>query len=127
MATDAAMEALTERLRLAEVEIIALKNMEAPNLATLQALVGIIDTKVKTIDSDTFGGFVKTELLKVQDEMKGKGKGKSNNFFFKKEIMESKAIQEITKLSDGTGYRKWLNKMKNRLEQARRKEDDYVP
>ena len=64
MATDAAMDALTERLRLAEVEIIALKNMEAPNLATLQALVGIIDTKVKTIDSqmDTVGGFVKDRI-----------------------------------------------------------------
>ena len=62
---------------------------------------------------------MKTELLIIQDEANGSGKGKSNICSWKKEIMESRAIQEITKRSDGTGYRKWLNNMKNLLEQAR--------
>ena len=47
MASYAAVEALTERLRLAEVEIIGLKSMEAPNLATMQALVGTIDVRLE--------------------------------------------------------------------------------
>ena len=65
MATDAAVESLMERIRLAEQEAIAIKAMEAPNLVMMQALVGSIDTKVKTIESqmETFGSFVKTELL----------------------------------------------------------------
>ena len=48
---------------------------------------------------------------------KDKGRGKGNNFF-KKEIMDSKAVQEIAKIANGTGYRKWLTKTKNLFEQA---------
>ena len=109
-----------ERIVLAEKEIVAIKAMEAPNLATIQLLTGTIEARVKAIEGQMseFGGFVKTELLRIQDEAKGGGKGKSNTYF-KKEIMESKAIQEIGKLATGTGYRKWLTKTKNLFEQAR--------
>ena len=105
----AELQAQLERIKLAETEIIAIKAMEAPNLATNQALTGTINAKVTAIETqmDTFGNFVKTEMLKLQDEQKGKGKG---NNWWKKEIMESKSVQEIGKLSDGKGYRTWLTK-----------------
>ena len=108
-----------ERIHLAEKEVVAIKAMEAPNLASMQALTGTINTKVAAIEAqmETFGNFVKAEMLKIQDESKGKGKGGKN--YWKKEIMESKSVQEIGRLSDGKQYRKWLTKMKNLFDQAR--------
>jgi len=107
-----------ERIQLAEREIVSIKAMEAPNLATMQVLTGTIHMKVVAIETqmETFGNFVEAEMLKIQDESKGKGKGKN---WWKKEIMESKSVQEIGKLSDGKGYRKWLTEMKNLFDQAR--------
>ena len=60
MATVEAVDALAERLRLAEGEIIKVKAMEVPNLTTLQTLVETIAAKVKTIEEQmgTFGAFV---------------------------------------------------------------------
>ena len=114
----AELQAQLERIKLAETEIIAIKAMEAPNLATMQVLTGTINTKVVAIEAqmETFGNFVKAEMLKIQDENKGKGKGKN---WWKKEIMESKSVQEIGKMSDGKGYRTWLVKTKNLFDQAR--------
>ena len=113
-----ALQSQLERIKLAETEIISIKSMEAPNLATIQTLTGTINGKVIAIESqmETFGNFVKAEMLKMQDENKGKGKGKN---WWKKEIMESKSVQEIGKLSDGKGYRTWLTKTKNLFDQAR--------
>ena len=112
------LQAQLERIQLAENEIVAIKSMEAPNLATIQMLTGTINGKVVAIEAqmETFGGFVKAEMLKIQDESKGKCKGKN---WWKKEIMESKWVQEIGKLCDGKGYRIWLTKMKNLFDQAR--------
>ena len=69
-----------ERIKLAETEIIAIKAMEAPNLATMQVLTGTINSKVVAIEGqmETFGNFVKAEMLRIQDESKGKGKGGKN-------------------------------------------------
>ena len=38
---------------------------------------------------------------------------------FTKPILESKAIQDVGKLTDAKGYRQWNKKMKNALEQTR--------
>ena len=117
----AELQAQLERIKLAETEIIVIKAMEAPNLATNQALTGTINNKVTAIETQmgTFGNFVKTEMLKLQDEQLQKGKGKGNNSWWKKEIMESKSVQEIGKLADGKGYRTCLTKTKNLFDQAR--------
>ena len=55
---------------MAEREIVAIKAMEAPNLAAVQALT--IHTKVVAIETqmETFGKFVKAEMLKIQDEQR---------------------------------------------------------
>ena len=97
-ALKAELQAQLERIKLAEKEIIAIKAMEAPNLATIQVLIGTINNKVVAIEGqmETFGKFVKAELSRIQDEAKGKEKGGQN--WRKKEIMESKSVQEIGKL-----------------------------
>ena len=68
------MEALAERLRLAELEIIAVKAMEVPNLSTLQILTGTINAKVQAIEKQmvTFGNFVKAEILRCETNRKAK-------------------------------------------------------
>ena len=47
----AELQAQLERIKLAETEIIAIKAMEAPNLATMQVLTGTINSKVVAIET----------------------------------------------------------------------------
>ena len=47
------------------------------------------------------------------------GGGKGDGYF--KPILESKAIQDIGKLTDAKSYRTWSRKMKNAIEQTRPK------
>ena len=47
----AELQAQLERIKLAEGEIIAIKSLEAPNLATMQALTGTINAKVTAIET----------------------------------------------------------------------------
>ena len=52
-----------ERIMLAEKEIVAIKAMEAPNLATIQLLTGTIEARVKAIE-----GQAHLQMVAVKDD-----------------------------------------------------------
>ena len=73
-----------------------------------------IDNKLNNLDSRL--NHTMTTLTTIQQTINNKH---DNNNKFKKEIMESKAVQSIKELDNGKGYALWNRKFKNAVDQAR--------
>ena len=88
------------------------------NLTTsVEARIKVIEAQIaKSVTNDTI------ELI-LQARMKTmmfmSDKKQSSNEFFKKPILESKAVSDVEKLSDAKSYRPFNRKLKNAMEQTR--------
>ena len=96
---DGEMRSLSQSFIDLETWALPMLNRPAPTVETVEML---IDAKIRTA------------IMGVQSSQRLHGDASS------KPILESKAIQEIGKLTEAKGYRQWNKKMKNALEQTRR-------
>ena len=84
---------------------------------TVEARVKAIEDSIsKMMTPDKLDLILEAKLttLKFMDDKK-----KSSNDFFKKPILESKAVSDVDKLSDAKSHRPFNRKMKNAMEQTR--------
>ena len=84
-----------------DLETWALPLLNRPPI-TVETVEMLIDAKIRTA------------ILSLSSSQGPRGETSG------KPILESKAIQEIGKLTEAKGYRQWNKKMKNALEQTRR-------
>ena len=82
------------------------------NLATsVEARIKIIEDKFNNLD------VIMEAKMKTMTFMNDNTK--SSNDFFKKPILERKAVSDIDKMSDAKSYRPFNRKLKNAMEQTR--------
>ena len=83
---------------------------------TVEERVKAIEDKLKNmVTSDTFEVILDAKLstLKFMNDKKQSGD------FYRKPILESKAVSDVDKLSDAKSYRPFNRKLKNAMEQIR--------
>lgn len=83
-------------------------------VASVQDKVNLIEDKVKNMNELT------DEKIKTALNVNGSG-SRDGKQSFSKPILESKAISDISKLTDAKMYRQWNRKANNAIEQTRPK------
>ena len=91
----------------------------AQTLIDVEAMVVSVQAKIKEIeDKMNTVSDLTDEKIKTAINVNG-SKPRDDNQSFRKPILESKAISDLSKLTDAKMYRQWNRKAKNAIEQTR--------